>query len=234
MAQEAPNPNPSLIPPQPIPEGASDFSERVRGLMDGQPKDDATVAKALEGMDSVVDRIAAGLYTIASMLVGEGEDSVRLVETAIANTAVSACENPIEGRRLCRLALCEAAIELLAKRNPGSLTAPEAPPPSGGCIDDDELDAAGTSREEFERMATGPDRYRVRDWLAKLPADQRTVFALRASAGFTGRETSALLAAHGGQQAAGWTPEAVREVFRQALCSLASQLLQASVPGARS
>ena len=200
--------------------------------MDGQPKDEATVARALEGMDSVVDRIASGLYTLASMLVGEGEDSVRLVETAIANTAVSACEDPVEGRRLCRLALCDAAIELLARRDAGSLAAPEVLAPAGGCIDDDDLDAAGTSREEFERMAAGPDRDRVRKWLAKLPAGLRTVFVLRASAGFTGRETAALLAAHGGPQAAGWTPEAVREVFRQALCSLASQLLQASAQGA--
>ncbi len=229
MAREAPNSNPSLIPPQPIPDGAADLSDRVRELMDGQPKDDATVAKALEGMDSVLDRIAASLYTIASMLVGEGEDSVRLVETAIANTAVAACENPVEGRRLCRQTLCGAAIEFLAQRDPASLAAPEAPATSAGCIDDDDLDAAGTSREEFERMATGPDRDRVRKWLANLPADLRTVFVLRASAGISGRETAALLAAHGGPQAAGWTPEAVREVFRQALCSLASQLLQASV-----
>ena len=38
----------------------------------------------------------------------------------------------------------------------------------------------------------------------------------------------ALLAAHGGPRAAGWTPEAVRELFRQALCSLASQLIHAT------
>jgi hypothetical protein len=37
-----------------------------------------------------------------------------------------------------------------------------------------------------------------------------------------------LLAAHGGAGAEGWTAEQVREVFRQALCSLASQLLHAA------
>ncbi len=50
-------------------------------------------------MDGVVDRLAAGLYNLASMLVGEGDDSVRLVETAIANTDVSACEDPVQARK---------------------------------------------------------------------------------------------------------------------------------------
>jgi hypothetical protein len=37
-----------------------------------------------------------------------------------------------------------------------------------------------------------------------------------------------LLAAHGGARAAGWNADAVRELFRQALCSLASQLIHAT------
>jgi hypothetical protein len=37
-----------------------------------------------------------------------------------------------------------------------------------------------------------------------------------------------MLAEHGGPKAAGWTPDAVRELFRQALCSLTSQLIQAT------
>ena len=74
----------------------------------------------------------------------------------------------------------------------------------------------------------GPGRDRVREWLESLPTAMRTVFVLRAVAGFTAAETAALLQAQGGPQAAGWTPEAVRELFRQGLCSLASQLLHAS------
>ena len=65
----------SLIPPQPVPEGAKDFIDRVHGLLDGKEKDEATVARALEGMDAMLDTIAAGLYSLASMLVGEGEDA---------------------------------------------------------------------------------------------------------------------------------------------------------------
>ena len=57
------------IPPQSFPADAGAFY----GLLDGQPKDEATVATALEDLDDVFDLIAAKLYSLASMLVGEGE-----------------------------------------------------------------------------------------------------------------------------------------------------------------
>ena len=75
----------SLIPQPPVHEEAEVFSRRMGGLMDGQPKDDATVSQALSGMDEMLDVIAAGLYNLASMLVGEGEEGVQLVETAVAD-----------------------------------------------------------------------------------------------------------------------------------------------------
>ena len=221
--------NPTLIPPQPVPEGAHAFAERVQELLDGRPKDETEVTQAFAGMEGMFDRIAAGLYSLASMLVGEGEESVRLVETAIATTDALASGDPVAGRKTCRRALSTAAIELLTRRNPGALAAPQNAAPMSTCIEDDDLDAAGVSREEFERMIAGPDRDRVRQWLAALPADVRTVFVLRAVAAFTAGETAALLAAHGGPSAAGWTAAGVRETFRQGLCSLASQLIHACI-----
>jgi len=221
----------SLIAPQPMPDGAQDFSNRVSGLLDGQAKDDATVAHALKGMEGMLDAIAAGMYSLASMLVGEGEEGVRLVETAVETAEVSACQDAGEARMSSRRALVNAGLELLARREPGSLAAPEGIEPAGGCIEDDDLEAAGVSRDELERMIAGPARDRVRAWLEKLPAGLRTVFVLRAVAGFSAVETAGLLAEHGGPQAAGWSVEAVRSVFRQGLCSLASQLIQASTKG---
>jgi len=220
--------NDSLIPAQPIPAEAHAFSQRVHGLLDGEPKDDATVAKALEGMDDVFDLIAAGLYSMASMLVGEGEDSVRLVETTIATAEVSACHDPAEARKSSRRALCTAALDILERRSPGCLALPEGLERASSCIDDDDLSAAGVSSEELETMLGDPDRDSVRNWLASLPTELRVIFVLRAVAGFTGPETATLLAAHGGPRAAGWTADAVRETFRQGLCSLASQLIQAT------
>jgi len=218
----------SLIPPQPLPCGADAFARQVTSLLDGQPKDEPTVARAFEGMDDMFDRVAAGLYSLASMLIGEGEEGARLVETAIAVAEVPAGADPREARQSSRRALAAAALESLARLDPKSLAAPEGLEPAQTCIDDDDLDAAGEYGEELERMIAGPDRDRVREWLESLPTALRTVFVLRAVAGLAAPETAALLAAHGGPQASGWTPDAVREFFRQGLCSLASQLLQAT------
>jgi DNA-directed RNA polymerase specialized sigma24 family protein len=199
----------------------------VTGLLDGKAKDDATVAQALKGMEAMLDAIAAGLYSLASMLVGEGEEGVRLVETAVATAEVSACQDAAEARKSSRRALATAAVEVLDRRAPGSLKAPEGIEPTGSCIEDDDLESAGVSREELERMIAGPDRDRVRAWLQKLSPALRTVFVLRAVAGFCSAETARLLAEHGGPRAAGWNADGVSAVFRQGLCSLASQLLRA-------
>jgi hypothetical protein len=218
----------SLIPQPPVHEEAEVFSRRMGGLMDGQPKDDATVSQALSGMDEMLDVIAAGLYNLASMLVGEGEEGVQLVETAVADAEVSACHDPLTGRQSSRRALCRAAVAMLAQRDPECLAAPAGEPARGSCIEDDELESAGVSRQQLEDMIAGPDRGRVRQWLAKLPVSVRTVFVLRAVAGISTDETAAILAERGGPRAAGWQPDAVREVFRQGLCSLASQLFHAA------
>ena len=229
MRQEITTPSQSLIPPVPIPAEARVFTSRIQGLLDGQPKDDATVEKALEGMDSMFDLIAAGLYNLASMLVGEGEDSIRLVEAAVTNTEVSSSHDPERSRKNTKHALADAALTILEERDPGSLAAPVGLQQGGTCIEDDDLDAAGDSGAELERMLAGPDRERVRQWLGSLPTAMRTIFVLRAVAGLSAAEVASLLALHGGAAASSWTANAVRGVFRQGLCSLASQLIQAAV-----
>lgn len=220
----------SLIPQPPIPDEARDFSRRVHGLMDGLAKDDATVAEALGGMDRALDLIAAGLYTMASMLVGEGEEGVRLVETTIATAEMSCCPDARNARKNGRRALCIAALEVLARRDPSLLAVPGDAAPASPCIGDDDLDAAGMSHEELEQALAGPERDRVRQWLEKLSPAARTVFVMRAVAGLPAAETAQMLVEHGGPQASGWTGDSVRGVFRQGLCSLASQLLQATAP----
>ncbi len=223
----------SLIPPEPIPAAARAFSKRVNCLMDGHPKDEATVAQAFEGLEDLEEMfevIAARLYTLASMLVGEGEQSVRLMEAAVANAEVCRCtDDPARARMSSRRALARGALDLLAGRDPGCLAPPEgvaAKPPC--CKEGGELVSAGISNEQLESAIGGPDHDRVRGWLASLTTAERTVFVLRAVAGFTSAETVALLREHGGKQAAGWTPETVREVFRRGLCSLAKQLIHSS------
>jgi hypothetical protein len=206
MVQELKTPHDSPIPSSPNHNGTYNF----------------------EGMEEIFALIASGLYSLASMLVGEGEESMRLVEAAVANAEVSVCQDPQIARESSRRELSAAALDLLAQRDPGNLAAPEGLAPATTCIEDDDLASAGISSKELEEMIGGPERDRVRKWLASLPTWMRTVFVLRAVAGFSAAETTVLLQKHSGTQATGWTPEAVREVFRQGLCSLASQLLHAN------
>jgi hypothetical protein len=117
---------------------------------------------------------------------------------------------------------------MLTARDASGLAAPLGLAHATTCIEDDDLDAAGVSGQEFERLIGGPDRDRVRTWLESLPTGMRTIFVLRAVAGFSTVDTAALLRRHGGPQAAGWDADAVRELFRQGLCSLASQVLHAA------
>jgi hypothetical protein len=218
----------NLISQQPAPAGAEEFAERIHGLLDGQPKDEETVQQAFAGMDSMFEMIAAGLYNLGSMLVGEGEDSVRLVETAVATAKISANDDALQARKSIRLVLARAAIALLLQRTPGSLDTPGGLEHVSTCIADDDLDNASASGEEFQKMMAGPDRGRVRSWLGSLAVEQRVIFVLRAVAGFTSAETAELLVKQGGEKASGWNAQAVREIFRQALCSLASQLIHES------
>jgi hypothetical protein len=228
MPKETSTSDSGLTPTQPLPAGANRFADRAQGLPDVRPKGEATVDHAQERMDGMFDEIAARLYSLASMLAGEGEDSIRLVETAVATAEVSSCTDAGEASRSSRLALATAAIELIADRDSGVLAAPDGLEHAVTCIEDDDLDAAAEAREAMERMIAGPDRDRVRNWLECLPTAMRTVYVLRAVAGYSAAETAALLAAHGGGRATGWNADAVRELFRQALCSLASQLIHAT------
>ena len=98
-----------------------------------------------------------------------------------------------------RRALCTAAIQILEQRTPGCLAAPAQLQPVSTCIEDDDLDAAGVTGEELETMMAGPDRDRVRNWLASLSTVTRVIFVLRAVAGFSSPETAAMLAANGGR-----------------------------------
>jgi len=218
----------SLIPPQPLPSGAAAFADQVLGLLDGEPKDETTVQESLAGHEAIFDLIAAGLYNMASMLVGEGEDSIRLVETAVETAELSVCDDAEQARRSSRLALSRAALELIEHRSPGSLAAPKNLAPTTSCIQDDDLDAGGVSTEELAKLMAGPQKEQVRTWLASLPAEFRVVFVLRAVTGFTSPEVADLLSAQGQPGAAGWSAAEVREVFRQALCSLASQVIHAT------
>lgn len=228
MPEETPISSSSLNSPRAFPESVGGLDSGAPGVSDRRPGNDVTVEEAFSGVDGMFDQIAAGLYSMASMLVGEGEDGIRVMEQAVTTADISGSSNAGEALHLSRRALAIAAIELMASRDSESLAAPVGLEHAVTCIEDDDLDAAGEAKEALERMIAGPDRERVRNWLESLPTGLRTVYVLRAVGELNATETAELLASHGGPQAQDWNPEAVRELFRQGLCSLASQLIHAT------
>jgi hypothetical protein len=192
------------------------------------PDPHADILSTSPAWDSVLETIAADLYRIGSMLLGEGEETITLVEQAVGAIYIPDCNGPDDASHTGRLALAAGAIDLLQQNTPALFAALADDAGPASCIEDDELDAAGVTHAELEEMLSGPDAYRLRTWLESLSSPLRVIFVLRAVAGLSSAEVAALLAENGGEAALGWTSDAVRSSFRQALCSLASQLLHAS------
>ena len=209
----------SFLPEEPAHPQGAEFFAQMTGLLDGKPKDPAEAEAAPSGWDEVLERIAGDLYRIGSMLLGEGEQTIALIEQAIADVDIPSCSTHFEARHKALLTLAAGAISILQQRDPASLAAPKHEDGPVSCIEDDDLDAAGVSPAELEQMLADPDNHRLRNWLEGLSVSLRVIFVLRAVSGLSSPEVAGLL---------DWTPDAVRSTFRQALCSLASQLLQAT------
>jgi len=190
---------------------------------------DTAVEATQAGWDGFLERIATELYRIGSMLVGEGEEPIRLIEQVVASADLPGCCDQAEARHKARLLLAADAIALLRQRDSAlhleSLAAPPEESGPASCIEDDDLSAAGVSPADLEQMISGPESHRLRDWLEGLSTSLRVVFVLRAVAALSSAEVAGLLAGDGDP---GWTADAVRSSFRQALCSLASQLIHAT------
>ena len=226
MPANSPSFDDKFIPETPLhPEGAA-FLKEVTGMLDGRPKESDEIEATLSGWDGFLEKIGAELYHIASMLVGEGEDAIRLIEQVVANVDLPGCCDQADARHKGRILLAKDAIADLRQRDAiahtESLSAPAEESGPVSCIEDDDLSAAGVSTAELEQMISGPDSHRLRDWLEGLPASLRVVFVLRAVAGLSSAEVSELLSE---DVDPAWTADGVRSTFRQALCSLASQLI---------
>jgi hypothetical protein len=218
----------SFLPEEPLhPEGAAFFAQ-VSDMLDGRPKDPSAVEEALSGWEGLLEKVGSELYRIASMLLGEGEESIGLIENVVTNLDLTACHDHAEARHNARVALAAEAISVLARRDPVALAAPAEESGPASCIEDDDLDSVGVTPAELEQMLTGSGDHRLRDWLEGLSGRLRVIFVLRAVAGLSSAEVAGLLAEHGGAAAQDWTPGAVRSTFRQGLCGLASQLIHAS------
>jgi DNA-directed RNA polymerase specialized sigma24 family protein len=168
---------------------------------------------------------ATKLFQTAALLLGNEAEAVSLVEETLAGVEVDPCADAANAQGLVQNSLVQAAIRKLSQRDPASFAAGESQAGSASCIEDDDISAAGITPEQLSYLLEGDGRQQLRGWLEHLPAAQRIVFVERAMLGQDNAATAASLSAGGGAAAAGWTPEKVSQIFRQALCSLATSLI---------
>jgi DNA-directed RNA polymerase specialized sigma24 family protein len=164
---------------------------------------------------------AVKLFQTAALLLGNEAEAVTLVEETIAGVEVDPCADAAHAQALVQSQLLQAAIQKLSQREPESFSVRDLSDGSASCIEDDDISASGISQEQLGYLLEGDGRQKLRSWLERLPAAQRTIFVSRAML----KQDNASVAASLKKGIAGWTPERVSEVFRQALCSLATSLI---------
>jgi DNA-directed RNA polymerase specialized sigma24 family protein len=175
----------------------------------------------------LVQNTAVKLFQTAALLMGDEAEAVDLVEETMAAAEVDPCADAASAQLIVQDQLIQAAIRKFSEREPGSFAAAETGGGNALCIEGDDLSAAGISPAQLNQLLEGEGRGRLRGWLEHLPPAQRAVFVERAVLGQDNTVTAQTLRAGGGESAAGWTADKVSDVFRQALCSLASSLVHA-------
>lgn len=184
----------------------------------------------------MVQGMAAELFQLASLLVGDGPSAAPLIESSLSNMEIDPCLDPEAAREQARTHVVRAALGLLAAQSPAEFAARTEGDIGSSCIEDDDLLAAGVSpaqlRGWLEGQGNGELRRELRQWLESLSPLQRVVFVQRAVLGL-GNETVArkLDDASGKSNTPQWTAQGVSGVFRQALCSLANSLAHAPATG---
>ena len=182
------------------------------------------------GDSSALQGAAVELFQLAALLVGNESEAVGLVETTLASVEVDPCEDPVTAQKLTQESLLKGALTQMNREDPTSFAAVPLSGADAGCIEDDDLNATGISQGQLSTWLAGHGREDLRTWLRALPAAQRAIFVQRAVLGRGNSATAASLReATDAPISAGWTPEAVSNTFRQALCSLANALVH--VPG---
>jgi DNA-directed RNA polymerase specialized sigma24 family protein len=173
---------------------------------------------------ALFESAARELYQTAALFVGDENEATQLVEQTVAGVEMDPCADADAARSAASHDLVQRALARVAALRSAQMH-PSATADLGGCVETDELSAAGVTREQLEDLLSGANRTRMRQWLEGLGPVERSVFVLRAMLGRTGAESEQLL-----QQATGdpWTEAHVGGAYRAALCSLASALVHSA------
>lgn len=173
---------------------------------------------------AAIESAARELYQTAALFVGDETEALQLVEETVASVDIDPCADGEAARGTASHDLVQRALVRVASLRPAEMH-PSTAADLGGCVETDDLSAAGITREQLNGLLSGAGRVRMRQWLEGLGPVERSVFVLRAVLGRSGTESAHLL-----QQTTGdrWTEAHVGGAYRAALCSLASSLVHSA------
>jgi DNA-directed RNA polymerase specialized sigma24 family protein len=173
---------------------------------------------------ALFESAARELYQTAALFVGDETDAMKLVEETVASVEMDPCADGEAARSAASGDLVQRALARLVALHPADMH-PTAAADLGGCVETDDLSAAGITREQLDGLLSGSDRLRMRQWLEGLRPVERSVFVMRAVLGGSGTQAADLLQRTTGDS---WTEAQVGGAYRAALCSLASSLVHST------
>ena len=186
-------------------------------------------AKATETNYLLAEDTALHLFQIAALMLGDEQQAVSLVEETVARVESDPCAEGTVAYAEARAMLLHTALQRMEGLHPGAFVVPAIQPADTGCIETDDLGAAGLTGEEFGALVTGAGRAGLREWLGRLTPALRAIFVLRAVAGQDGEQTAESLRQSGATGAQAWRRDQVGAAYRQALCSLATCLMSSQL-----
>jgi DNA-directed RNA polymerase specialized sigma24 family protein len=184
---------------------------------------------ATETRQWMAEDTALQLFQIAALMLGDEQEAVSLVEEVVAKVEADPCTEGTLAYAEGRTLLVRTAVQRMAGLYPEAFVVPTAQPADAGCIETDDLGAAGLTGDQFGALISGAGRAGMREWLERLAPALRTVFVLRAVAGQDGEQTAESLRQSGARGAQAWRRDQVGTAYRQALCSLATCLMSAQI-----
>jgi DNA-directed RNA polymerase specialized sigma24 family protein len=186
------------------------------------------LAPVAEAKQMMAEDTALQLFQIAALMLGDEQEAVSLVEEVVAKVEADPCAEGTLAYAEARTLLVRTAVQRMAGLYPEAFAVPTAQPAAdAGCIETDDLGAAGFTGEQFGALVSGAGRAGMREWLERLAPALRAIFVLRAVAGQDGEQTAESLRQSGATGAQGWRRDQVGTAYRQALCLLATCLMSA-------